>query len=109
MTEQIHVAGRMGRLPVITGNAFGFIGKRVYSACRRHCEFLLEEGVAQRPGDVDVVLVNGLGFPRREGGAVCSARKHDRKALGNDIDRLASLSGPGFGRGDLAFLLEEKD
>src|SRR5690606_28340931 len=29
---------------------------------------LLEEGVAQRPGDIDVVYTSGYGFPRRRGG-----------------------------------------
>jgi 3-hydroxyacyl-CoA dehydrogenase len=29
---------------------------------------ILEEGIALRPGDVDVVLVNGYGFPRWRGG-----------------------------------------
>lgn len=29
---------------------------------------VLEEGVAQRPGDIDVIWVNGYGFPRHRGG-----------------------------------------
>jgi len=29
---------------------------------------ILEEGIAQRPGDIDVVWVNGYGFPRVRGG-----------------------------------------
>jgi len=29
---------------------------------------ILEEGIAQRPGDIDVVYVNGYGFPRFRGG-----------------------------------------
>jgi 3-hydroxyacyl-CoA dehydrogenase len=236
LATAVHVAKRMGKLPVIAGNAFGFIGNRVYSAYRRQCEFLIEEGtypeqvdaalesfgfamgpfavadmsgldiawrmrksqaatrdpaaryvdipdrlcelgrlgkktlagyylyeagsrerkvdplvtelidlarsesarpsrsladeeiqrrallamvneaalllaegVAQRPDDVDVVLVNGFGFPKREGGPVCWARKRDRKELEKDIDWLASLSGPGFVRGNLAYLWEGED
>lgn len=70
---------------------------------------LLAEGVAQRPADVDVVLVNGFGFSRRGGGPVCWTRKRGRKALEKDIDWLASLSGPGFVRGKLAFLWEGED
>jgi 3-hydroxyacyl-CoA dehydrogenase len=236
LATAVHVAKRMGKLPVIAGNAFGFIGNRVYSAYRRQCEFLLEEGaypeqvdaalesfgfamgpfavadmsgldiawrmrksqaatrdpaaryvdipdrlcelrrlgkktltgyylyeagsrerkvdplvtelidlarsksarpsrtlaneeiqrravlamvneaalllaegVAQRPDDIDVVLVNGFGFPKREGGPVCWARTRDRKALEKDIDWLASLSGPGFVRGNLAYVLTGED
>jgi 3-hydroxyacyl-CoA dehydrogenase len=29
---------------------------------------ILEEGVALRPGDIDVVYTSGYGFPRRRGG-----------------------------------------
>lgn len=236
LATAVHVAKRMGKLPVIARNAFGFIGNRVYSAYRRQCEFLLEEGaspeqvdaaleafgfamgpfavadmsgldiawrmrksqaatrdptaryvdipdrlcelgrlgkktlagyylyeagsrerkvdplvtelinrvrsestrpsrtladeeiqrrallamvnetalllaegVAQRPDDVDVVLVNGFGFPKGEGGPVCWARKRGREGLEKDIDWLASLSGPGFLRGNLTHLWEGKD
>lgn len=236
LATAVHVARRMGKLPVVAGNAFGFIGNRVYSAYRRQCEFLLEEGaypeqvdaalesfgfamgpfavadmsgldiawrmrrsqaaardpaaryvvipdrlcelgrlgrkalagyylyeaggrerkvdplvtelidrarsesarpsralaneeiqrrallamvneaalllaegVAQRPDDIDVVLVNGFGFPRREGGPVCWARTRDCKALEKDMDWLASLSGPGFVRGNLAYVLNDED
>ena len=42
---------------------------------------LLGEGVADAPTDVDVVLVNGYGFPRWEGGAVFWARQRGRPLL----------------------------
>lgn len=34
---------------------------------------ILEEGVAQRPGDIDVVWTHGYGFPRLRGGPLCHA------------------------------------
>ncbi len=34
---------------------------------------ILEEGVALRPGDIDMVFVNGYGFPRWRGGPMCYA------------------------------------
>ena len=34
---------------------------------------LLEEGIALRPGDIDVIFVNGYGFPRYRGGPMCYA------------------------------------
>jgi 3-hydroxyacyl-CoA dehydrogenase len=40
--------------PVVTGNAFGFIGNRIYNAYRRHCEFMLEDGAW--PEQVDAAL-----------------------------------------------------
>jgi 3-hydroxyacyl-CoA dehydrogenase len=40
-------------------NAFGFIGNRIFSAYRRQCEFMIEEGAA--PEQVDAAL-QGFGF-----------------------------------------------
>ena len=65
---------------------------------------LLAEGIAQRPGDIDVVLVNGYGFPKWEGGVVYWARQRGREALERDLDWLGRASGPGFVRGDAAQL-----
>ncbi len=42
---------RLGKIPLIAGVGEGFIGNRIFSAYRRHCEFLLEEGC--QPNDVD--------------------------------------------------------
>ncbi|XHO84583.1 3-hydroxyacyl-CoA dehydrogenase NAD-binding domain-containing protein (plasmid) [Azospirillum sp. A29] len=50
----IALAKRLGKLPVVAGNAFGFIGNRIYAAYRRQCEFLIEEG--SLPADVDAAL-----------------------------------------------------
>jgi 3-hydroxyacyl-CoA dehydrogenase len=36
---------------------------------------ILEEGVAQRAGDIDVVYVNGYGFPAWRGGPMCWAEE----------------------------------
>ncbi len=48
------VARRLGKLPLLTGNAFGFVGNRLYAAYRRQCEFLVEEGAW--PEEVDAAL-----------------------------------------------------
>lgn len=48
------VARKMRKLPILTANAFGFIGNRIYAAYRSQCEFLLEEGAF--PCDVDKAL-----------------------------------------------------
>ncbi|QTN22229.1 enoyl-CoA hydratase/isomerase family protein [Rhizobacter sp. AJA081-3] len=69
---------------------------------------LLAEGVAERATDVDVVLVNGYGFPRWEGGPVFWARERGAEALRADLDELGALSGPGFVRGDVNQLLDTK-
>ena len=59
---------------------------------------LLEEGVAARASDVDVVMANGYGFPRSKGGPVYWAQQREPAELDRDLDWLARLSGPGFVR-----------
>jgi len=46
---------------------------------------ILEEGIAQRPGDIDVVWVNGYGFPRVRGGPMQFA---DETGLARVLERL---------------------
>jgi 3-hydroxyacyl-CoA dehydrogenase len=46
---------------------------------------ILEEGIAQRPGDIDVVWVNGYGFPRVRGGPMQFA---DETGLAHVLERL---------------------
>lgn len=81
------------------------IVRRALLAIVNEAALLLAEGVAERATDVDVVLVNGYGFPRWEGGAVFWARERGADALQDDMRWLAELSGPGFVAGDLRHLL----
>jgi 3-hydroxyacyl-CoA dehydrogenase len=50
----LQFAKRLGKTPVISANAFGFIGNRIYAAYRRQCEFMLEEGAY--PEQIDKAL-----------------------------------------------------
>jgi 3-hydroxyacyl-CoA dehydrogenase len=50
----LQLAKRLGKTPVISSNAFGFIGNRIYSAYRRQCELMLEEGAY--PEQIDRAL-----------------------------------------------------
>jgi 3-hydroxyacyl-CoA dehydrogenase len=50
----LQFAKRLGKTPVISANAFGFIGNRIYNAYRRQCEFMLEEGAY--PEQIDQAL-----------------------------------------------------
>lgn len=84
------------------------IQRRALLAMVNEAALLLAEGVAQRASDVDVVMVNGYGFPRWEGGPVFWARERGVQALRHDMEWLARLSGPGFVCGSLDHLgLEE--
>lgn len=50
---------RLNKLPVVCGNAFGFIGNRIYNVYRQQCEFMLEDGAW--PEEVDEAL-EAFGF-----------------------------------------------
>ncbi len=81
------------------------IMRRALLAIVNEAAQLLAEGVAERATDVDVVMVNGYGFPRWEGGPVFWARERGAAALQEDMHWLAGLSGPGFVAGDMHHLL----
>lgn len=80
------------------------IRRRALLAIVNEAALLLGEGVAEHATDVDVVLVNGFGFPRWEGGPVFWARERGADALAGDIEWLARFSGPGFIRGNVGTL-----
>jgi len=84
------------------------IQRRVMLTLVNEAALLMAEGVAERASDVDVVLVNGYGFPRWEGGPVFWARERGEASLQGDLDDLAALSGAGFIRGDIRHLLGGK-
>jgi 3-hydroxyacyl-CoA dehydrogenase len=85
------------------------IQRRALLAMVNEAARLLAEDVARCASDVDVVLVNGFGFPRWEGGPVFWARERGAEALVKDMDELADLSGAGFVRGDLRHVLQQPE
>ena len=80
------------------------IQRRALLAMVNEAALLLGDGVASHPSDVDVVLVNGYGFPRWEGGPVFWATQLATRELDDALDWLGRLSGPGFVRGNVRFL-----
>ena len=80
------------------------IQRRALLAMVNEALLLLAEGVASRASDVDVVLVQGYGFPRWEGGPIFWARQQDRAQLVAGLEQLARDTGHGFVAGDLALL-----
>jgi 3-hydroxyacyl-CoA dehydrogenase len=80
------------------------IQRRALLAMANEAALLLAEGVAARPGDVDVVLVHGYGFPRAQGGPVFWARQQDAATLKQDLQALVQAAGHGFALGDIAQL-----
>jgi len=57
------------------------IQERALAAIVNEAGLVLAEGVARRAGDIDVVLVNGYGFPRWRGGPLHWARQQDPEQL----------------------------
>lgn len=77
------------------------ITSRVLLTMANEAALVLQEKVAERASDIDVVLTNGYGFPKWEGGPVFWAQELSVEALDKKLDWLAELSGPGFVRGDV--------
>jgi 3-hydroxyacyl-CoA dehydrogenase len=71
------------------------IQRRALLAMVNEAALLYAEGVAHRPGDIDVVLVNGYGFPAWVGGPVHWARSQKRSGLEQELDRLMASNGFG--------------
>jgi 3-hydroxyacyl-CoA dehydrogenase len=83
------------------------ITRRALLAMVNEAALLFAEGVASRASDIDVVLVQGYGFPRWEGGPVFWARQQDRAQLEQDLRNMAEQSGFGYKLADLTPLLGE--
>jgi len=82
------------------------IQRRALLAMANKAALLLNEGVAARASDIDVVMVQGYGFARWQGGPVFWAQQQDHDTLVRDLQTLADQSGYGFRVADLAPLLQ---
>src|SRR5690348_3810424 len=69
--------------------AAGLIVERLIYPMVNQAARLLESGVALRPGDIDLIWINGYGFPAWRGGPMFYA---DQVGLANVRDRLAHLA-----------------
>lgn len=99
--EQASAARGLSRQPLSAEQ----IRRRALLAMVNEAALLLAESVAARASDIDVVLVQGYGFPRWEGGPVFWARQQDRATLERDLQALAQEAGFGFRLGNLGPLL----
>ena len=52
--------------------------ERILAAMAREAQSVLDEGIAESAGDIDVVMVNGFGFPRFRGGPMYVSRHGER-------------------------------
>ncbi|MGO4917310.1 3-hydroxyacyl-CoA dehydrogenase NAD-binding domain-containing protein [Pseudogemmobacter sp. W21_MBD1_M6] len=81
------------------------IQMRALAAIVNESACVVADGVALRPGDVDVVLVNGYGFPRWTGGPVHWAGQQDPVALATACAHFVQDAGPRWKIGDLRVLI----
>lgn len=71
---------------------FEDIQQRLLLAIVSEAALILAEKVAQQSSDIDVVLVNGYGFPRWEGGPIFWASRKDLAYLEDGLKRLTRAS-----------------
>jgi 3-hydroxyacyl-CoA dehydrogenase len=72
------------------------ITARVHAAMVNEAALVLAEGVAQRPSDIDVVLVHGYGFPAWRGGPMHAADVLGIPAMLREVEALHAAFGAGF-------------
>lgn len=77
------------------------IQRRALFAMVNEAALIVHEKIAERASDVDVVMVNGYGFPKHEGGPLFWASRQPKKDLLSGIDELEKVSGYGFRKGDV--------
>jgi len=78
------------------------IRRRALAAIVNEAGLVLQEGIAARAGDIDVVLVNGYGFPRWTGGPLHWAKSQDAAQLQADCAAFVAAAGAGRRLADLA-------
>lgn len=81
------------------------IQRQLMAAIINEAACLLDEGIAERPSDVDVTLCNGYGFPRWRGGPLYWAAQQDGALLAADLTVLAQTVGQGHVAGPVARVL----
>ena len=83
------------------------IVRRALIAMVNEAALLLAEGVAERGSDVDLVMVNGYGFPAHKGGPLFWASAEPRADVYAWAASLAEATGHGFRLGQIDLALDE--
>ncbi len=79
---------------------------RALGAIINESALVLSEGIAQRPSDIDLVMVNGYGFPDYRGGPLFWASQRPQQDVKAAIDAVQDATGFGFCRGDIQALFD---
>jgi 3-hydroxyacyl-CoA dehydrogenase len=81
------------------------IQARAIAAIANEAALVLSEGIASRPSDIDLVWVNGYGFPARLGGPLYWANRQPQAWMSAAMDALRANPHPGFEAGKLSVAL----
>ncbi len=71
------------------------IQRRILAVMANEGARVLEEGISLRPSDIDLVFVNGYGFPRLKGGPMFAADQRGLDAVLADMEEAATVGGAG--------------
>jgi 3-hydroxyacyl-CoA dehydrogenase len=72
------------------------IQQRIHAATVNEGAKVLADGIAARPGDIDVVLVHGYGYPPWRGGPMHEADEIGLREILHRVEALHEASGPGW-------------
>jgi 3-hydroxyacyl-CoA dehydrogenase len=72
------------------------IQARARAAIVNEAALILAEGIAASPADIDLVLINGYGYPVWRGGPVFDADRMGLAAVLKDVEEMCARNGAGF-------------
>ena len=72
------------------------IQSRARAAIVNEAARILEEGIAASPSDIDLVLINGYGYPVWRGGPMFDAGRAGLAGVLTDIEWMCASNGVGF-------------
>ena len=72
------------------------IQARIHATMVNEGAKILAEGIAARPSDIDLVLINGYGYPAWRGGPMHEADRIGPAKILNDVERISARDGYGF-------------
>ncbi len=74
------------------------IQQRALAAMVNEAALVIEDRIAQRASDIDIVLVHGYGFPATRGGPLFWASRQDPASLNQALEKVEDSTGFGFKR-----------
>ena len=75
------------------------IVNRALGAMLNEAALVLAHGIARSKGNIDLVMVNGYGFPASKGGPLFWAERQGQATVEDLIDAASKAHGFGFRRG----------